>query len=153
MPGYEHFPQRDLGLATYSMSRQLIELLVRQRVQQNANIILRPRCRVRELVPSADRGAVIPVCLENAYGKSETLPAELVVGASGRGSLTRSFLESIGQPMPEETVVIVGIGYATAVFAIRDDAPSDWKAMRTLPARRRAAVADCCCRWRAADGW
>ena len=35
--------------------------------------------------------------------------------------------------MPEETVIGVDIGYATAVFAIPDDAPSDWKAMRTLP--------------------
>jgi hypothetical protein len=31
-------------------------------------------------------------------------------------------LESIGQPMPEETVIGVDIGYATAVFAIPDDA-------------------------------
>jgi 2-polyprenyl-6-methoxyphenol hydroxylase-like FAD-dependent oxidoreductase len=133
MPGYDPFPQRDLGLVTYSMSRPLIELVVRRRVEQNANITLRPRCRIRELVPSADRAAVIAVCFENADGKSETLPAELVVDASGRGSLTRSLLESIGQPMPEETVIRVDIGYATAVFAIPDDAPSDWKALRTLP--------------------
>jgi 2-polyprenyl-6-methoxyphenol hydroxylase-like FAD-dependent oxidoreductase len=133
MPGYDPFPQRDLGLVTYSMSRPLIELVVRRRVEQNASITLRPRCRIRELVPSADRAAVIAVCFENADGKSETLPAELVVDASGRGSLTRSLLESIGQPMPEETVIGVDIGYATAVFAIPDDAPSDWKALRTLP--------------------
>ena len=133
MPGYDPFPQRDLGLLTYSMSRPLIELVLGRRVEQNANIILRPRCRVRELVPSVDRAAVIAVCFENADGKSETLPAELVVDASGRGSLTRSLLESIEQPLPDETVIGVDIGYATAVFAIPDDAPSGWKAMRTLP--------------------
>jgi 2-polyprenyl-6-methoxyphenol hydroxylase-like FAD-dependent oxidoreductase len=133
MSGYDPFPQRDLGLVTYSMSRPLIELVVRRRVEQNANITLRPRCRVRQLVPSADRTTVIAVCFENADGKSETLPAELVVDASGRGTLTRSLLESIGQPPPEETVIGVDIGYATAVFAIPDDAPSDWKALRTLP--------------------
>src|SRR6266481_826487 len=33
--------------------------------------------------------------------------------------------QSIGQPMPEETVIGVNIGYATAVFAVPDDAPSD----------------------------
>ena len=133
MPAYDPFPQRDLGLVTYSMSRPLIELVVRRRVEQNANITLRPRCRVRGLVPSADRAAVTEVCFENADGKNETLPAELVVDASGRGSLTRGLLKSIGQPLPEETVIGVDIGYATAVFAIPDDAPSDWKAMRTLP--------------------
>jgi len=106
------------------MSRPLIELVVRRRVERHANITLRPRCRVCDLVPSADRAAVIAVCFENGDGKSETLPADVVVDASGRGSLTRSLLESIGQPMPEETVIGVDIGYATAVFAIPDDGPS-----------------------------
>ena len=38
MPGYDPFPQRDLGWISYSMSRPLIELAVRQRVAQYANI-------------------------------------------------------------------------------------------------------------------
>ena len=125
MPGYDPFPQRDLGIVTYSMSRPLIELVVRRRVERQANIMLRPRCRVRDLVPSADRSAVIAVCFENADGKSKMRPTDLVVDASGGGNLTRSLLESIGQPMPEETAIGVDIGYATAVFAIPDDAPSD----------------------------
>jgi len=133
MPGYDPFPQRDLGFVTYSMSRPLIELVVRRRVERHPNITLRPLCRVRDLMPSADRAAVVAVCFENADGENETLPADLVVDASGRGNLTRNLLEAIGQPMPEETVIGVDIGYATAVFAISDDAPSDWKAMRTLP--------------------
>jgi 2-polyprenyl-6-methoxyphenol hydroxylase-like FAD-dependent oxidoreductase len=41
--------------------------------------------------------------------------------------------------MPEETVIGVDIGYATAVFAIPDDARSDWKAMRTLPNIRESS--------------
>ena len=153
MPGYDPFPQRDLGLLTYSMSRPLIELVVRRRVEQNANIIFRPRCRVRELVPSVDRAAVIAVCFENADGESETLPAELVVDASGRGSLTRSLLESIGQPLPDETVIGVDIGYATAVFATRMTPHPVGKRCGRFPARRRPGVAHCYYRWRAADGW
>ena len=133
MPGYDPFPQRDLGFVTYSMSRPLIELVVRRCLERHASITLRPRCRARELVPSADRAAVSAVCFENADGKSETLPADLVVDASGRGSPTLGLLEAIGQQMPEETVIGVDIGYATAVFAIPDNAPSDWKAVRTVP--------------------
>jgi 2-polyprenyl-6-methoxyphenol hydroxylase-like FAD-dependent oxidoreductase len=133
MPGYDPFPQRDLGFVTYSMSRPLIELVVRRCLERHASITLRPRCRARELVPSADRAAVGAVCFENADGKSETLPADLVVDASGRGSPTLGLLEAIGQQMPEETVIGVDIGYATAVFAIPDNAPSDWKAVRTVP--------------------
>jgi 2-polyprenyl-6-methoxyphenol hydroxylase-like FAD-dependent oxidoreductase len=133
MPGYDPFPQRDLGFVTYSMSRPLIEFLVRRRVERRANVTLRPRCRVRDLVPSDDHAAVIAVRFENPDREGETLSADVVVDASGRGNLTRNLLEAIGQTMPEETVIGVDIGYATAVFAIPDDAPSDWKAMRTLP--------------------
>jgi len=139
MPGYDPFPQRDLGFVTYSMSRPLIELVVRRCVERLANITLRPRCRVRGLAPSAGRAADIAVCFDNANGESETMPADLVVDASGRGNLTLDLLESIGQPMPEETVIGVDIGYATAVFAIPDDAPSDWKAMRTVPNIRESS--------------
>jgi 2-polyprenyl-6-methoxyphenol hydroxylase-like FAD-dependent oxidoreductase len=83
MPGYDPFPQRDLGFVTYSMSRPLIELVVRRRVERRANITLRPRCRVRDLISSADRTAVIAVCFENADGERETLPADLAMGIGG----------------------------------------------------------------------
>ena len=59
-------------------------------------------------------GAVITaVRCENADGGSETLPADLVVDASGRGDLTLAALESIGRPLPEETAIGVDVGYAT----------------------------------------
>ncbi len=37
-PGYHPFPRRDLGLTIYSMSRPLIELLIRKRTEQYPNI-------------------------------------------------------------------------------------------------------------------
>lgn len=42
-------------------------------------------------------------------------------------------LESIEQKQPEETVIGVDFGYATTIFAIPDDAPSDWRGVLTLP--------------------
>ena len=38
MPGYDPFPQRDLGFVASSMSRPLIESLVRRRVERHANV-------------------------------------------------------------------------------------------------------------------
>jgi 2-polyprenyl-6-methoxyphenol hydroxylase-like FAD-dependent oxidoreductase len=132
-PGYDPFPQRDLGWLAYAMSRPLIELIARQRVEQRANIEVRQRCRVRALVATPDAAAVTAVRYENADGKSETLPADLVVDASGRGTLTLALLESIGDPRPAETTIGVDVGYATAVFAIPDGAPPDWKGVFTFP--------------------
>jgi 2-polyprenyl-6-methoxyphenol hydroxylase-like FAD-dependent oxidoreductase len=130
-PGYDPFPQRDLGWLSYAMSRPLIEGLVRQRVAARANIEVRPRCRARALVVSD--GAVTAVRCEQADGASETLPADLVVDASGGRTLTLSLLASIGRPRPEETTIGVDVGYATAVFAIPDDAPPDWQGVFTFP--------------------
>ena len=54
-PGFDPFPQRDLGWIGYAMSRPLIELTVRQRAKRYKNITIRAQCRARELVPSPRR--------------------------------------------------------------------------------------------------
>jgi 2-polyprenyl-6-methoxyphenol hydroxylase-like FAD-dependent oxidoreductase len=132
-PGYDPFPQRDLGWLGYSMSRPLIELTARRRVEQHANITLRERSRAQGFVATHDGATVTGVRCESVDGKKETLLADLVVDASGRGSLTLDLLESVGRPLPEETVIGVDIAYSTAVFAIPDGAPPDWKGVMTFP--------------------
>jgi len=113
---YDPFPRRDLGWIAYSMSRPLIESIVRERVERYPNITIRQRCRARFIVPTRDGAGVAAIHFENGDGKSETLSADLVVDASGRGNLTSAFLESAGVRQPEETVIGVDIGYATAVL-------------------------------------
>ena len=132
-PGYDPFPQRDLGWDAYAMSRAQIEFLVRRRVQAIANVEIHQRCRVEEFVARPDGSAVGGVRCVSAGGVSETMPADLVVDASGQGTLTLDLLRSTGLPLPDESTVGVDIGYATAVFAIPGDAPKDWKGVFTLP--------------------
>jgi 2-polyprenyl-6-methoxyphenol hydroxylase-like FAD-dependent oxidoreductase len=132
-PGYDPFPQRDLGWRTYAMSRPLIELTVRRRVEQHGNITLRQRCRAFEVVASPDGAAVVAVRYETIVESKETLNADLVVDASSRGSITLDLLESIGRAPPEETRIGVDIGYASALFATPDDTPADWKGLVTHP--------------------
>ncbi|HUH83897.1 MAG TPA: FAD-binding protein [Stellaceae bacterium] len=129
-PGFDPFPQRDLGWLSFAVSRPTIEHLLRRRVKGLANITLRPQCRVQEV--TADRGVVTGVRFENAGGGSDNLLADLVVDASGRGALTLDLLRSIGGPSPEETTIGIDLGYSTGVFAIPDDAPSDWKGVMTF---------------------
>ena len=135
MPGLDPFPQRDLGWHVYSMSRPLIELTVRRRVERLPNVTLRSRFRARTLEASGhQRGAaVVGVRCEDAQARTETVPADLVVDASGRGGLTCDLLEAVGLQQPEATVIGVDIGYASAVFAIPDTASTEWKAVLTMP--------------------
>jgi 2-polyprenyl-6-methoxyphenol hydroxylase-like FAD-dependent oxidoreductase len=131
-PGPDPLPARDLGLVVNAMSRPLIELTVRQRVKRYANILIREHCRVQGLGASPDGGRVSAIRVENSEGKGEILPTDLVVDASGRGHLTFDLLKSIGRAPPEETTIGVDITYATAIFAVPDDAPTDWKAVATF---------------------
>jgi 2-polyprenyl-6-methoxyphenol hydroxylase-like FAD-dependent oxidoreductase len=142
-PGYDPFPQRDLGWLSYAVSRPTIEYAVRRRVENLANTTVRQGCRVREVVASQDGSAVTGVRYDNADGTRETLPADLVVDASGRGTLTLALLQSIGRPLPEETTIGIDLGYATCVFDIPNDAPTDWKGVMTFgqaPQNRRGGL-------------
>lgn len=132
-PGYDPFPQRDLGLDVLSMSRPLLEFSVRRRIEQEANISLRSRCRVTELVTSPDGAAVTAVRFEDAEGQVETIATDLIVDASGRATLTLALLETIGVAKPEETEIGIDQAYSTAVFEIPDDASTGWKALLHLP--------------------
>ena len=130
--GYDPFPQRDLGWSSFAASRPAIEHIVRRRVEGLPNAMVRQRCRVREIVATPDGEVVTGVRCENGDGASETIAADLVVDASGRGSLTLALIEALGQPLPEETTIGIDLGYATCVFAIPDDAATDWKGVLTF---------------------
>jgi 2-polyprenyl-6-methoxyphenol hydroxylase-like FAD-dependent oxidoreductase len=131
-PGYDPFPQRDLGWLSYALSRPTIERAVRRRVEGLANTTLQQRCRVQEILATPNGESVTGVRYENADGANETISADLVVDASGRGALTTALLQSIGRPLPEQTTVGIDLGYATCVFSIPDDAPADWKGVMTF---------------------
>jgi 2-polyprenyl-6-methoxyphenol hydroxylase-like FAD-dependent oxidoreductase len=131
-PGYDPFPQRDLGWCGYAMSRPTIEHTVRRRVESREKITLRQRCRVTEVLATPNGEVVTGVRCENGNGASETIMADLVVDASGRGGLTIELLQSNGRPLPEETTIGIDLGYATCIFEIPDDAPTDWKGVMSF---------------------
>ena len=131
-PGYDPFPQRDLGWISYAISRPAIERAVRRRVDGLANTTLHQRCRVEEILASPNGEMITGVRYENGSSASETIAADLVVDASGRGVLTLDLLKSIGHPEPEETTIGVDFRYATCVFDVPDDAPADWKGVMTF---------------------
>jgi 2-polyprenyl-6-methoxyphenol hydroxylase-like FAD-dependent oxidoreductase len=97
-PGYDPFPQRDLGWHNYALSRPAIEHAVRRRVESLANTTLRQRCRVLEVLATPNGESITGVRFENVNGASETISADLVVDASGRGSLTVALLHAYRDP-------------------------------------------------------
>ena len=118
--------QRDLGFDSFCLSRPLLEFTVQRAIEQQARISVRSHTRVVELVASPDGISVIGVLCETGQRQIETIEADLVVDASGRGGLTLALLEAVGHPMPDETLIGIEQGYSTAIFEIPDDAPTTW---------------------------
>jgi 2-polyprenyl-6-methoxyphenol hydroxylase-like FAD-dependent oxidoreductase len=131
--GYDPFPQRDLGRWGYSMSRPLLEQVVRQFVARDPRIEIRAGSPATEIIASADRGGVSAVRIEKRGGTAETLLADLVVDATGRAALTLDCLQSNGYGAPDESSIAVDIRYTCGVFALPVDSTRDWKVLMTRP--------------------
>jgi 2-polyprenyl-6-methoxyphenol hydroxylase-like FAD-dependent oxidoreductase len=128
-PGFDPFPQRDFGQHLYALSRPLIEWELRRRVSLFSNVSFRSQCRAREILGSTTGGAQ-GVRFENQDDILESLAADLVVDATGRGAMTLSFLKTFGYPLPAESRIGIDLSYVSATFVVPDDAPSDWKALQ-----------------------
>jgi 2-polyprenyl-6-methoxyphenol hydroxylase-like FAD-dependent oxidoreductase len=131
-PGFDPYPQYEVGFSWLSGSRPLLEFIARQAVKRQKNIELLGGCRVREVIACADGSAVTGVRCETSDGKIETLSSDLVVDASGRGVLALAALDSMGLPRPVETEIGVDHAYSTAVFD-QSEVSSAWKTVVVLP--------------------
>jgi 2-polyprenyl-6-methoxyphenol hydroxylase-like FAD-dependent oxidoreductase len=127
IPGFDPFPQRDFGWISYTMTRSLIERVMRQRLLGLPNVVLRDRCRVLELV-AEHGGTVNAVRCEN----DGSLGADLVIDASARGTLTLSLLKVVGAQEPEQTRIGIDMVYASTTFEA-SKLPADWRMAITSP--------------------
>lgn len=131
LPGLGPFPRRDFGWFLYCGSRPLIEFTLRRQVERLTNVTVRSECRVLEIVAAQDGTIVTGVKFESGEGLQESIPANLVVDASGRGTLLLDLLRSTRRPLPAETIIGVDLHYSTARFTIPADGPSEWRAVVT----------------------
>jgi 2-polyprenyl-6-methoxyphenol hydroxylase-like FAD-dependent oxidoreductase len=126
-------PKRDFGISLLCATRPLIELVLRRRAEAVANVTLRPASRVVGIVPAAGGVGVRGVQFVNGSGRFETLAADLVVDASGRGAPTLALLDALCWDRPQMTEIGIDITYSTAVVEIPPDATAEWKLLLTLP--------------------
>ncbi|HVI88929.1 MAG TPA: FAD-dependent monooxygenase [Dongiaceae bacterium] len=126
-------PQRNFGIRLLCASRPLIESVLRRRVQALPNVTLHPQCRVTAITVAPEASAVRGVTFEGPSEQAQTLDADLVVDASGRGALSLAALDRLGWEPPAITEIGVELTYATAVVPIPSAAPKDWRLALSLP--------------------
>jgi 2-polyprenyl-6-methoxyphenol hydroxylase-like FAD-dependent oxidoreductase len=104
-----------VGAAAVQASRPFLERHVRERVRDFGGVELVDGCDVVGLLAD-ERGTSITGVrvLRRAPGSAEeSIPADLVVDATGRGSRTPVWLEGLGYERPTEDRPKVDVGYAS----------------------------------------
>jgi 2-polyprenyl-6-methoxyphenol hydroxylase-like FAD-dependent oxidoreductase len=100
-------------------SRPVLEGHVRRRLTALENVRVIENCAVQGLIADDKFARVKGVRARVGNGVEQTITADLVVDASGRGSSSPAWLESFGYTKPEEEKIEIGIGYTTRVYRRR----------------------------------
>jgi 2-polyprenyl-6-methoxyphenol hydroxylase-like FAD-dependent oxidoreductase len=101
----------------------VMERYIRERVQALPNARFVERRNIISLTTTSDKSQVtgVRVQLLDEGGEEETIPADLVVDASGRGSRTPVWLEQLGYPRVEEERTKIDLTYVTQHYRLRED--------------------------------
>jgi 2-polyprenyl-6-methoxyphenol hydroxylase-like FAD-dependent oxidoreductase len=81
------------------------------------------------LVAHTSANRVRGVHFTRADGRQDTMAADLVVDATGRGSRAARWLEALGYPGVKETVVSMDLAYLSRIFKRPAMSGMDWKAI------------------------
>lgn len=120
-------PRFHSSLVTRTCSQQLLERLVQQRVSEygNGHLTILPKHQVVGLETDKTRIIGVQACYE---GVEKTIQADLVVDATGSESHIMEWLQAIGYPAVEETVIHSRLGYASRIYR-QPHSDFDWKAL------------------------
>ena len=123
------------GIFITCQTRPFLEWQIRRRVCQISNIDLVDHCHVKRFVTDATAQRITGVAVQSrrAGATEETVSADLVVDASGRGSRTPRWLEELGYGRPDMSVIDVDVGYATRFYARPPQEDCPWKALIVAP--------------------
>jgi 2-polyprenyl-6-methoxyphenol hydroxylase-like FAD-dependent oxidoreductase len=108
---------------TYQASRPYLEGHVRARVRALPTVEIVDRCNVAGLVTTPDRDRVTGIRIRrSSAGGAETLGADLVLDATGRGGRAVAWLAKLGYDPPREERLTVHLKYATRHLRLRPGA-------------------------------
>ncbi len=131
------------GMQFHCQSRPYLEWKVRARVAATAGVEMADGCDALGLGLDAANKKIAGLRIRDGNGDERTVAADLVVDASGRGSRTSQWLESLGFPSPRESRVGVDVGYASRLYRPPAGTRRSWKALfiyHQAPGTRLAVI-------------
>jgi 2-polyprenyl-6-methoxyphenol hydroxylase-like FAD-dependent oxidoreductase len=110
------------GLEGIGLSRPALEWLIRSRVAKQPGVTITDGTDVTGLVTADGRVTGVKVrAARTPDAAEETVPADLVVDAAGRGSRTPVWLAELGLPVPESIRIRSGVTYVCRFYARDQD--------------------------------
>ncbi|MGC4847137.1 FAD-dependent oxidoreductase [Micromonospora sp. DT15] len=110
------------GLTCVSAARPVLEQLVRQRVAELPAVRFAEERDIVGLTTTGDRRRVTGARVQGRDGAAEeTITADLVVDATGRGSRTPVWLEELGYSRPDEDRIRIDLTYTTRLYRLASD--------------------------------
>jgi 2-polyprenyl-6-methoxyphenol hydroxylase-like FAD-dependent oxidoreductase len=108
----------ETGLVCVAAGRPLLEEHIRRRVTALGNVTVIEQCDILGLVTTADHSRVTGARIQrHGPGETEqTLEADLVLDATGRGTRTPTWLVELGYPRVAEERVKMDLTYTTCDF-------------------------------------
>lgn len=104
------------GLLYVSATRPVLESFVRARVAALANVDFLSRRDIVGLVSTPDGRRVTGARVQAEGSAQESLAADLVVDATGRGSRTPAWLSELGYDRPAEDRIKIDLSYTTRIY-------------------------------------
>jgi 2-polyprenyl-6-methoxyphenol hydroxylase-like FAD-dependent oxidoreductase len=99
------------------ISRPMLENEVRRRLLQLPNVRMREQCNALEPVSFHGRGCVTGILVQDRVASNtETIDADLVVDAGGRGSSSPTWLSKLGYSEPPEEQIKVNVNYVSRFY-------------------------------------
>jgi 2-polyprenyl-6-methoxyphenol hydroxylase-like FAD-dependent oxidoreductase len=118
-------------LTFIAFSRDLLDWHVRRRLTADGAVRFLKGHDVTGLIPDPTGTGISGVRVRQRDGKGaddeSELRADLVVDATGRASRAPEWLEALGYPRPEETVIDAHLGDASRVYRLSAGFRADWK--------------------------
>ena len=106
----------DVGLPGVVMTRPYLEAHIRQRVLGRSNVVAIQEADILGLLAAEDRGRLLGISLRRHGGQPEQLLADLTVDATGRGTQSPKWLETLGYGRPAESIVKINVGYTSRLY-------------------------------------
>lgn len=106
-------------------NRDLLDWVIRRQVLKGERITVMQRTAVVGLTGNST--AVTGVTIRDVdTGREDTLLADMVIDASGKGSRTPKWLEALNAPTPAVREVDSGLVYASRIYQAPDGLPKTW---------------------------